>query len=66
MSVVNLAPKTNPTELDRALRPLVRMLARQAAREILNSQFKEKDPDHDDKVVGKDPAEAGAATGASW
>ena len=64
MPVATPEPKSQPPELSHALHLLVRMLAKQAVREILNSQCKEKEVDHDDEDVGEDLAEGGAAIGA--
>lgn len=59
---MSLAPPTtrlhNP-DLDPVLKSLVRLLARQVAREILAPNPKEKEVDHDNEEGTEDPAEAG-------
>lgn len=63
MSIVRPTFQTPPAGPDQALRPLVRLLARQVAREIPTSMLKEKEADHEDEdAAAEDPAEeAGAA-----
>jgi hypothetical protein len=63
MPVATPSPHPRSAEPGHVLRPLVCMLARQAVREILNSQCKEKEVDHDDEDVGED-LEEGTATDA--
>lgn len=61
MSAAHPAPQPRNPDSEHALKALVRLLARQAAREFLATTHKEKEVDHDDEEYPEDASQAGAS-----
>jgi hypothetical protein len=61
MSLAHSSPRLRSPDGEHALKALVRLLARQVARELLTTNPQEKEVDHEDKEDSSDATQAGAS-----